>query len=68
MPDVPVSLDPDPVIDAYKPGIDVSLLDENLALTPEERLRKLQALSLYAEELRCAGETRSGRRPPDAPP
>ena len=62
--EVPVSLDPDPVIDAYKPGIDVSLLDENLKLTPEERLRKLQELSRYAEELRRAGdEARRGKAP-----
>jgi hypothetical protein len=61
---VPVSLEPDPVIDAFKPGIDVTLLDENLKRTPEERLRRLQQLIRYAEELKAAGErARRSARP-----
>jgi hypothetical protein len=32
------TLDPDPVIDAYKPGVDVTLLRENLKLTPDQRI------------------------------
>jgi hypothetical protein len=35
--------DLDPVIEAYKKGVDRSLLRENLKLTPDERLRKLTA-------------------------
>jgi hypothetical protein len=38
-----VSLDPDPVIEMYKKDIDRTLLRENLKLTPDERLRKLQS-------------------------
>jgi hypothetical protein len=49
------TLDPDPVIDAYKPGIDVTLLRENLKLTPDQRLRRLVELQRAAEELRRAG-------------
>jgi len=45
----------DDVIDAYKPGIDVTLIDENLRRSIEERLRYLQRLLEFAEELRRAG-------------
>lgn len=41
----------DPVIEAYKKDIDVTLLRENLKLTPEERIRKLMELQRFAEEL-----------------
>ena len=47
---------PDPVIDAYKPGIDRTLIRENLKRSPEERLRALQQLQAFAEELRRAGK------------
>jgi hypothetical protein len=40
---LPIDLSPDPVIEAYKAGIDVTLLRENLRLTPEQRLDKLQS-------------------------
>ena len=33
--DVDVSLDPDPVIEAYKKDVDRTLIRENLKLTPE---------------------------------
>jgi hypothetical protein len=53
----PVSLDPDPVIEAYKRDVDRTLLRENLKLSPEERLLKLQ------DFVRCLAELReSGRR------
>jgi len=48
-------LEPDPVIEVYKRDIDRTLLRENLKLTPEERLRKLQELQRFATELRRAG-------------
>ncbi len=47
---------PDPVIEAYRAGIDRTLLRENLKLTPEERILKLMELQRLAEELRRAGE------------
>lgn len=37
----PITLEPDPVIEAYKAGIDVTLIDENLKLTVDQRIRKL---------------------------
>ena len=52
------------MIEAYKPGIDVTLLDENLRLTPEQRLRRLRQLWRFAQELRRAGvPTDAGRQP-----
>jgi hypothetical protein len=51
----PVPPDPDPVIEAYKPGIDRTLLRENLKLTPEQRLMKLQDFVRFTTELREGG-------------
>ena len=51
---VDVSLDPDPVIEAYKKDIDRSLIRENLKRTPEGRLLKLQAFMEFVHELRGA--------------
>jgi hypothetical protein len=45
----------DDVIDAYKPGVDVTLIDENLRRPVDERLRNLQRFLEFAEELRRAG-------------
>lgn len=50
----------DPVIEAYKKGVDRSLLRENLRLTPDERLRKLAAFMRSLQEVRAAAE--AGRR------
>jgi hypothetical protein len=55
MPPIPVALDPDPVIEQYKKDIDRTLLRENLKLTPEQRLQKLQDFVNLATELREAG-------------
>ena len=52
--EVDVSLDPDPVIEAYKKDIDRTLIRENLKLTPDERLRKLQAFINTLQGLREA--------------
>ena len=46
----------DAVVEAYKRSIDRTLLRENLRRTPQERLRQLQDLQRFAEELRQAGE------------
>jgi len=51
----PIALDPDPVIDAYKRDVDRTLLRENLKLTPEQRLLKLQDVVRFLAELRDAG-------------
>jgi hypothetical protein len=56
---LPVSLAPDPVIEAYKKDVDRTLLRENLKLSPEDRLRKLQDFVAFAATLRDAG--RRGR-------
>jgi hypothetical protein len=48
-------LDKDPVIEAYKAGIDRTLIRERLRRTPAERVEDLVALARFAEELRNAG-------------
>ena len=45
----------DPVIEAYKPGIDRTLLRVNLEATVEERIERLIELQRFARELRRAG-------------
>lgn len=45
----------DPVIEAYKSGVDRTLLRENLKLTVEERWRKLMDLQRFAAEMQAAG-------------
>ena len=52
---VRVSLEADPVIEAYKRDVDRTLLRENLKLTPEQRLRKLQDFVRFTAQLREAG-------------
>ena len=47
----------DPVIEAYKQGIDRTLIRENLKLTPQQRLEKLQSLMRGIEEMNRAGRT-----------
>ena len=47
---------PCPWIDAYKPGIDMTLVRENLKLTPTERLEKLMSMQRFMVELRRAGD------------
>ncbi|MEM6733510.1 MAG: hypothetical protein AAF658_18265 [Myxococcota bacterium] len=44
----------DAVYDAYKPGIDRTLLEKNLRLTPTERLRQLAELVEAMEALKRA--------------
>ena len=47
--------EPDPVIEAYKRDIDMTLLRENLRRSVDERVRNLMALQRLAEEARRAG-------------
>jgi hypothetical protein len=51
----------DRVIQAYKVGVDESLLIENLRKTPEERVLALMELQRLAREARRAGERLRGR-------
>ena len=50
------SLDPDPVVEAYKRHVDRTLLRANLRRSVAERLANLVALVRFAEEVRRAGE------------
>jgi len=42
IPTLPPAGTVDPVVDAYLPGIDLSLIDENLKLTPAQRIAKAE--------------------------
>lgn len=52
---VEASNDVDPVIEAYKKDIDVTLIRENLRLTVDQRFQQLMKLQQFAEDLRRAG-------------
>ena len=52
----------DPVVEAFKPGIDRTLLRANLALSVEERFRKHMDFGRFADALRDAGK-QAGVRP-----
>ena len=43
---------PDPVIDAYKKDLDITLLEESLRRTPEERIVAIMEMQRLVEELR----------------
>lgn len=49
------SPDPDPVVEAYRGGVDVSLLRRNLRKTTEQRILDAMELQRLAEEFRRAG-------------
>jgi hypothetical protein len=44
------------IIEIYKRDVDLSLIKENLKLTHEQRLLKLQSFVELAEEMRKAGK------------
>ena len=52
----PDAFPPDPVVEAYKKDVDRTLLRSNLALTPEERIRKLQDFARLMVRLRQAAK------------
>ncbi len=56
---VPVSLAPDPIIEAYKKDIDRTLLRENLARSVEERWLNFESLQRFIDGLR--GVARSSK-------
>lgn len=49
-----ISLEPIPAVEAYKAGIDVTLLRENLKLTPAERVEKMLSALRFAEAVRAS--------------
>lgn len=49
----------DAVIEAYKDGIDRTLIRENLRMTVDQRFERLMSLQQFAEELREAGRPAS---------
>ncbi len=53
----------DPVVEAYKRDLDLTLLRRNLRKTPEERILAAMELQRLAEEMRRAG--RDARHPHD---
>jgi hypothetical protein len=52
----------DPVVEAYKGDVDVTLLRRNLRRTPEERILAAMELQRLAEEFRRAGREARRRR------
>ena len=46
----------DEIIELYKRDVDVTLLDEMLRLSVEERIRRLEEFEQFREELRAAME------------
>ena len=52
----------DPVVEAYKNGVDRSLLIENLRLTPAQRAEKFQDFMAFLEEIRRAGRRLRGEK------
>ena len=61
---VQAGTDFDPVIEAYKKDVDVTLIRENLRLTVDQRFQQLMKLQQFAEDLRLAG--RKAREKPQA--
>jgi len=57
-----ITLEPDPVIEAYKKDVDRTLIRENLKLTVEQRIEDLMRLQQFAEELQRAGRQAKPRR------
>jgi hypothetical protein len=45
----------DPVVEAFRADVDVTLLERNLRLSVEERFLQLIELQRFANELRLAG-------------
>ena len=52
--------DLDPVIEAYKKDVDVTLIRENLRLTVDQRFQQLMKLQQFAADLRRAGRKARG--------
>lgn len=46
----------DPIVEAYKKDVDMTLIRRNLSMSVEERFEQLMSLQKFAEELRAAGK------------
>ena len=57
VPSIPPVDAADPVTEYLKKFVDISLLDENLKLTPEERVQKMLRTIQNVAEFRKAGES-----------
>ena len=55
--------DHDPVIEAYKQGLDRTLIQRNLRRSITERFEAAMALQRFAEELRRAGREARRKKP-----
>ena len=53
----------DPVVDAYKKGVDQTLLEENLKLTPAQRAEKFEDFMRFLAEIQRAGKKLRGEIP-----
>jgi hypothetical protein len=65
MPETPSPAEPhwmDPIIEVYKKDVDVTLIDENLKLTPGERIRNLQSAVRGLTALRAAMQESNAKR------
>jgi hypothetical protein len=51
---IPVSLAPNPTIEAYKPGVDQTLFLENLKLNPHQRVLKMLGALEFVEALQAS--------------
>jgi hypothetical protein len=57
----------DPVIEFYMKDIDVTLLRENLKLTPQQRFEKFERFMDFVYELREAGKKMRAKEGSDGP-
>jgi hypothetical protein len=54
--------DRDPVVEALMRDVDMTLLERNLRLTPQQRIDQLVAMQRFAAELAAAGRKARERR------
>lgn len=62
MSDPDATVDPDPVIEAYKADVDRTLLRRNLAKTPSERLAALEEMAKLVDAAARARRARDASR------
>lgn len=53
-----ISLEPNPVIEAYKADVDMTLVHENLRLSVDDRIKKMIKALELAEEIRKSARAR----------